>query len=51
LTGENLKARQQLEIFDQLSRKRAGEVERERREIQQFVYKLRDPTPSAQPQQ
>jgi len=50
-TGENLKARQQLEIFDQLSRKRAGEVERERRELQQFVYKLRDPTPSAQPQQ
>jgi len=51
LTGENLKAKQQLEIFDQLSRKRAGEIERERREIQQFVYKLRDPTPSAQPQQ
>jgi tetratricopeptide (TPR) repeat protein len=49
--GENLKAKQELEIFDQLSRKRASEVEHERHEIQQFVYKLRDLTPSAQPQQ
>jgi tetratricopeptide (TPR) repeat protein len=46
-TGENLKAQQELEIFDQLSRKRAEEVERERREIQQFVYKLRDSAPGA----
>jgi len=49
--GENLKAKQELEIFDQLSRKRASEFEHERHEIQQFVYKLRDLTPSAQPQQ
>jgi tetratricopeptide (TPR) repeat protein len=49
-TGENLKAQQELETFDQLSKKRAEEVERERHEIQQFVYKLRDRTPGAQPQ-
>ncbi len=49
--GESLKAKQELEIFDQLSRRRASEVEHERHEIQQFVYKLRDLTPSAQPQQ
>jgi tetratricopeptide (TPR) repeat protein len=49
--GENLKAKQELEIFDQLSRKRASEVEHERHEIQQFVYKLRDPASSVQPQQ
>ena len=49
-TGENLKAQQELEVFDQLSKKRAEEVERERRQIQQFVYKLRVQTPGAQPQ-
>ena len=49
-TGENVKAQQELEIFDQLSKKRAEEVERERREIQQFVYKLRDRTAATQPQ-
>jgi tetratricopeptide (TPR) repeat protein len=49
-TGENLKAQQELEVFDHLSKKRTEEVERERREIQQFVYKLRDQTPAAQPQ-
>ena len=43
-SGENLKAQQELEVFDQLSKKRAEEVERERRQIQQFVYKLRDQT-------
>ena len=49
-TGENLKAQQELEVFGQLSKKRIEEAERERREIQQFVYKLRDQTPAAQPQ-
>jgi Tfp pilus assembly protein PilF len=49
-TGENVKAQQELEIFDQLSKKRAEEVERERHEIQQFVYKLRDRTAATQPQ-
>jgi len=49
-TGENLKAKQEFEVFDQLSKKKAEEVERERREIQQFVYKLRDPAAATQPQ-
>ena len=46
-SGENLKAQQELEIFEQMSKKRAEEVERERHEIQQFVYKLRDRTPDS----
>jgi hypothetical protein len=49
-TGENLKAQQELEIFDQLAKKKAEEVERERREVQQFVYKLRDPSAATPPQ-
>jgi tetratricopeptide (TPR) repeat protein len=49
-TGESLKAQQEMEIFDQISRKEAEEAERERRDIQQFVYKLRDQMPGAQPQ-
>ena len=49
-TGESLKARHELEVFNQLSRKEEEEAERERRDIQQFVYKLRDQMPGAQPQ-
>jgi Tfp pilus assembly protein PilF len=49
-TGENLKAQQEIEIFDQLAKKKAEEVERERREVQQFVYKLRDPSAATPPQ-
>lgn len=49
-TGENSRAQQELEVFHQISKKREEEVERKRREIQQFVYKLRDPTAATQPQ-
>ena len=41
-TGEKLNAQKELEIFNQLSRKSAAEIERERGEIQQFVFALRD---------
>ncbi len=47
-TGQKEKARRELETYQQMSRKSAEEVERERREIQQFVIELRDgysPTP------
>ena len=44
--GEKLKAGTELQLYGQLSKKTAEEAERERREIQQFVYKLRD-RPSA----
>jgi tetratricopeptide (TPR) repeat protein len=49
-TGEKLKAQQELQLYDQISKKKEEEVERERREIQQFVYTLRDRTSAAQPQ-
>ena len=47
-TGQKEKARRELETYQQVSKKSAEEVERERREIQQFVIELRDghsPTP------
>jgi tetratricopeptide (TPR) repeat protein len=40
-TGEKLKAQQQLELYQQISKKKEEEVERQRHEIQQFVYTLR----------
>lgn len=49
-TGEKLKAQQELQLHDQISKETAAEVERERREIQQFVYTLRGRT-SALPRQ
>jgi Tfp pilus assembly protein PilF len=47
-TGEQLKAQQELEIYNQLSKQTAEEVERQRHEVQQFVYTLRDPAPVSQ---
>ena len=44
-TGEKLKAEQELQLYDQLSKKTAEEVERERHEVQQFVYTLRESQP------
>jgi tetratricopeptide (TPR) repeat protein len=49
-TGEKVRAQAELRLYDQLSKKTAEEVERERREIQQFVYTLRDPTSASPPQ-
>jgi tetratricopeptide (TPR) repeat protein len=49
-TGEKLKAQTELQLYNQLSKKTAEEVERERREIQQFVYTLRGSTAAPQPQ-
>ncbi len=48
--GESAKAQGEIQIYEQLSKKTAEEHERERREIQQFVYTLRPQIPSAQPQ-
>jgi hypothetical protein len=36
------KAQQQLELYQQISRESDEQTARERREIQQFVYTLRD---------
>ena len=41
-TGEKLKAQQELELYQRISKKKEEEVERQRHEIQQFVYTLRD---------
>ncbi len=49
-TGEKLKAQQELELYQQLSKKTEEEQERQRREIQQFVYTLRDGTDASQSQ-
>jgi len=40
-TGNRLEAQKQLQLYDQVSKKTAEEVERERREMPQFVYTLR----------
>jgi tetratricopeptide (TPR) repeat protein len=48
--GEKSKAQAELQIYDQLSKKTAEEADRQRREIQQFVYRLREPASAAQPQ-
>jgi tetratricopeptide (TPR) repeat protein len=49
-TGEKLKAQAELQLYDQSSKKTAEQVERERREIQQFVYTLRGRSSAPQPQ-
>jgi tetratricopeptide (TPR) repeat protein len=41
-TGEAEKARKEIEIFNKVSQQKAEAAERERREIQQFVYTLKD---------
>jgi tetratricopeptide (TPR) repeat protein len=46
--GETEKSKQELQTYDQLSKKSEQQAERERHEIRQFVYTLRD-QPSAQP--
>jgi tetratricopeptide (TPR) repeat protein len=48
-TGEKLKAREQIQLYEQISRKTDEEAARERVEIQQFVYTLRDHAPVAHP--
>jgi Tfp pilus assembly protein PilF len=47
--GEKSKAQAEFQVYKQLSKKTADEVERQRREIQQFVYTMRDPSPASQP--
>lgn len=49
-TGDKLKAEEELRLYNQISKKKDEEVERERRESRQFVYTLRSPASSPQPQ-
>jgi hypothetical protein len=47
--GEKAKAQQELQRYDELSKKAAKEAERERHGIPQFVVALRDAKPAADP--
>jgi tetratricopeptide (TPR) repeat protein len=49
-TGENLKAQRELEIYNRISKQAASQAERERREVQQFVYKMQGRPSEPQPQ-
>ena len=42
-TGEKAKAEQELQLYNQISKKKDEAIERERRESRQFVYRLRGP--------
>ncbi len=42
-TGDRVKADEELQLYNQISKKKDEEVERERRESRQFVYTLRSP--------
>lgn len=48
-TGEKKKAEQEVQLYNEISRKKEEEGERERRESRQFVYTLRSPASTAQP--
>jgi tetratricopeptide (TPR) repeat protein len=48
-TGAKLKAEEELQLYNQISKGKDEEVERERRESRQFVYTLRSPIPNRKP--
>jgi tetratricopeptide (TPR) repeat protein len=49
-TGEASKARAEMQQYEQISTEKTHEVERQRHDLQQFVYRMRDRTPALQPQ-
>jgi tetratricopeptide (TPR) repeat protein len=49
-TGQKLKAQEEFEVYDQISKRKAADAERERHEIQQFMYTLRDRPSALRPQ-
>jgi tetratricopeptide (TPR) repeat protein len=49
-SGETANAQVELQLYAQISKEKAEETERQRHELQQFVYELRDQTPAAPPQ-
>ena len=48
--GEISKARAELQLHEQISKEKMQETERQRHEIQQFVYQLKEETPTPQTQ-
>jgi tetratricopeptide (TPR) repeat protein len=49
--GEKTKAQRELQLYSQLSKKNTEQAERQRHEIQQFVFALRDQSPATQQHQ
>lgn len=49
-TGDKVKSQHELLVFEQLSKEAAQQTDRERHEIQQFVYTLQGRASTAQPQ-
>ena len=50
LGGETAKAQSELQVYEQITKEKTEEAGRQRHELQQFVYELRDHTPASQPQ-
>lgn len=48
-TRDTQNAKQELEVYERLSKQKTEQAERERRELQQFVYTLRGPASETQP--
>jgi Tfp pilus assembly protein PilF len=46
-SGEASKAQAELKLYEQISKEKRDEFERQHRELQQFVYRLRDTTSPA----
>jgi tetratricopeptide (TPR) repeat protein len=49
--GQTTKAEYELQLYKELTKKKSEEAERERHEIQQFVFALRDQSPATQQHQ
>ncbi|MGB8986367.1 MAG: tetratricopeptide repeat protein [Candidatus Sulfotelmatobacter sp.] len=50
LGGETAKSQSELQVYEQITREKTEEAGRQRHELQQFVYELRNSTPASQPQ-
>jgi hypothetical protein len=48
--GETLKAQAELQRYEQISKEKATQTQRQRHEVQQFVYELREPATDTKPQ-
>jgi len=46
----NCESASRLQLYEQISKEKEEDLERQRHELQQFVYQLRDQTPASQPQ-
>jgi tetratricopeptide (TPR) repeat protein len=49
-TGDTMKMQSELQLYAQISKEKSDEIERQRHELQQFVYQMRDRTTTSPPQ-